>query len=349
MVLSLLKKGIDHRFEEFVEKSMSKNTIIGEVKEQEREYDKMQMEHIHLQNAMQYIRSPLDKCDEYDALSMQLKTAVNKKRRDIERKMQTIRDQCKYILEDIGLVNRVRCLESNLSFKSREISETRSFLKTQTELVCRILTESGIIYSEEPKEDAIQYGLTSPLGIIAAQFAEVHPIPLAKLIVSENWFAGYTAKQLVGLLSVFVDVRLPENMKATSPQCFDERVLSAVIKLQQYYDAIRDAEIGSGSNTGIEYAGALCYDMADAMMEWCDLSEETECKTWLRDLVASNVSAGDFAKACMKLSATAKELGAMCETLTSVVGSSAVELAHTLSTIDTLILKHIATTQSLYL
>jgi hypothetical protein len=91
--------------------------------------------------------------------------------------------------------------------------------------------------------------------------------------------------------------------------------------------------------------------MADTMMEWCDLTEENECKVWLQELVAANVSAGDFAKACMKLSATAKELIAMCETLVSVpeVGSLALEFAHLLSGIDTLILKHIATTQSLYL
>jgi hypothetical protein len=58
---------------------------------------------------------------------------------------------------------------------------------------------------------------------------------------------------------------------------------------------------------------------------------------------------GDFAKACMKLSATAKEIIAMCETLVTNAGSSALELAHTLGEVDALILKHIATTQSLYL
>jgi hypothetical protein len=194
--------------------------------------------------------------------------------------------------------------------------------------------------------------LTSPLGFIASQFAEVHPIPLAKLVVSENWFQGYTAKELVGLLSAFVDVRLPEQERAVEPQCDSSaRVKNAITRLQSSYDAIRAAEIDAQCYTGIQYEGALCFDMADAMMEWCDLTEESECKIWLQDLVAGHVSAGDFAKACMKLSATAKELIAMCETLVTApeVGSLALELAHTLSGIDTLILKHIATTQSLYL
>jgi hypothetical protein len=51
----------------------------------------------------------------------------------------------------------------------------------------------------------------------------------------------------------------------------------------------------------------------------------------------------------MKVSAMVKEMIAMCEVLVPVVGTGAMELAHTLSGVDALILKHIATTQSLYL
>ena len=223
-----------------------------------------------------------------------------------------------------------------------------SYLKTQTAKVSKILEDNGIL---ERDEEGI-YAITSPLGIIAAQFAEVHPIPLAKLIISENWFQGYTAKELVGLLSVFVDVRLPEQDRAIEPRCESStRVKNAIISLQSSYGAIQSEEIDNQCYLGTGREGELCFDMTDAMMEWCDLTEETECKVWLRDLVAGNVSAGDFAKACMKLSATAKELIAMCEVLVPVpvVGSLALELAHKLSGVDALILKHIATTQSLYL
>ena len=346
MILSLLKKGIDRDFHQFAERSMSKTTILKDAREQERELEEMKRDQLCLQNSLQYIRSPLDKCDEYESLTIQLKPAVNKKRKDIERRMQTIKDQCKYILEDIDLVRRALTLESEIQKKETGIVETRLYMKTQTHLVCHILQDSGVL-----EIDALNglYRLASPLGQIAAQFAEVHPIPLSKLILSTDWFAGYTAKQLVGLLSVFVDVRLPEHQQVVEPQCADKRVRTAIVELQTYYDGVRDMEIDMQCYTGIVYTGVLCYDMADIMMEWCDLVEETECKIWLRDLVASNISAGDFAKACMKLSATAKELSAMCETLTPVVGAKAMEFAYRLTVIDGLILKHIATTQSLYL
>jgi len=344
MILSLVKKGISSDFHQFVEKSMSKNNILGEVREQEKEHIVLTQELANLKMGMEHMRTPLDKCREYENLSEQLKTSVNKKRKDIERKMTVLKDQHRYILEDIQSFAKVSSIESLLSKKDTEIRETTSYLKTQTDKVCKILEDSGILTQGI-------HALTSPLGIIASQFAEVHPIPLAKLVVSENWFQGYTAKELVGLLSVFVDVRLPDHMRAAEPQCANPRVKKAIDVIQSYYDELHDMEIDRQCYTGITYEGVLCFDMTDAMMEWCDLTEELECKIWLQEFVAGNISAGDFAKACMKLSATAKEMVAMCETLVMVpsVGSCALELAHTLGKIDALILKHIATTQSLYL
>jgi len=358
MILSLLKKGVDHGFEEFVEKSMSKNNILGEIKEQEEEVADLKQELENLKIGMQHMRTPLDKCREYQGLEEQLKTSVNKKRKDIERKMTVLKDQHRYILEDIRLFARVDSVDYLLSKKTAEIDGTAKYLKTQTGLVCQNLVELRILQKQvDPGSGSgsgsgsEKYEFTTPLGLIAAQFAEVHPIPLAKLILRENWFQGYTAKEVVGLLSVFVDVRLPEQERVIEPTCANTRVKNAVIALQSYYDEVRLMEIDEQCYTGITYEGALCFDMADTMMEWCDLTEENECKVWLRDLVAANVSAGDFAKACMKLSATVKELVAMCETLVTLpeVGSMALELAHKLSGVDALILKHIATTQSLYL
>jgi hypothetical protein len=185
----------------------------------------------------------------------------------------------------------------------------------------------------------------------------VHPYPLAELILNNNWFNGWTAKQLVGLLSVFVDIRLPEHQREIEPQCLDPVVKRAMTALQKSYDDIRQLELDYECYTGIRYEGVLCFDMADAMMNWCDLTEGEDtntninkCKQYLQDLVAGSVSSGDFAKACMKLSATAKEMIAMCESAVPfVTGSGPTELAHTLTQIDGMILKHIATTQSLYL
>jgi hypothetical protein len=177
--------------------------------------------------------------------------------------------------------------------------------------------------------------------------AEVHPIPLAKLIVRENWFAGWKARQLVGLLSGFVDVRVAETHRATELNCEDGKVLAGLKTLQKFHDDVQSSELAKYVDTGFSYKDAICYDMADLMMEWCSLTEESECKRFLQECATIGLSAGDFAKACLKLSATAKELTAMCDSFEG--DSAAMGLAHTLAEIDGLILKHIAATQSLYL
>jgi len=346
MILSLLKKGICQKFGDFVEKSMTRTNLEREVQYLEKELEKLRQELMRLQVGLQHIRTPLDKCLEYEALNNQVKTAVNKKRKDIERKIAALKDQFKYIAEELGLVVKIQKMESDISEKEGSISETMRYLETQTNKVCDILRNTGVI--EKHPETGV-YSLTSPLGMIAAQFAEVHPIPLAKLLLCDDWFQGYTAKELVGVLSVFVDIRLPEQYRAMEPQCANTEVKNAIAMLQSSYESIREMELRLGCYTGIVYEGALCFDMTDAMMEWCDLTEEADCKVWLRDLVAGNVSAGDFAKACMKVSAIAKEIGAMCEVMEPIVGSKAIELLYVLSDVDLMILKHIATTQSLYL
>lgn len=345
MVLSLLKKGVNSDFHLFAERSMSKTNLEKETTQQAKYLAQVNQELGLLRTGLQHIRTPLDICKEYEGLQESVGKFANKKRKDIERRMVAIKDQNKYILEDMRLFAKVNSLETILSETESELRTTGAYLRTQTEQVCAILLEFGVL----SKETGDVYELSSPLGLIAAQFAEVHPVPLALLILKTNWFSGWTAKQLVGLLSAFVDIRLPDHLRVPEPHSADEKVKTAIVVLDGFYDEIRHEEMERGCYTGVVYEGALCFDMTDTMMEWCDLKEEGECKMWLQDLVASNVSSGDFAKACMKLSATAKELGAMCEALVPTVGSGALELAHKLCEIDALILKHIATTQSLYL
>jgi superfamily II RNA helicase len=341
MVLSLLKKGVTTDFHLFAERSMSKNTIVKEVAEQRNDVENTRARLQEKRAAAEHIRTPADVCHEYIELMRIRETTVNKKRKDADRKIATIKEQHKYIVEDSALLDRIRAMECDLLTKQSDLEATERYLKTQTDTVCQILVEYGII-----TPSANEYGLAEPLGKIASQLAEVHPIPLSELILSRKWFSGWSARQIVGLLSVFTDVRVPEDQRSNAPKCDDERVLTAIQALDELYSEVRSSELGKYLHTGISYESALCYDMADLMMEWCGLTEEAECKRFFVENCVF-VSAGDFAKACMKLSATAKELIAMCDSFPGEAGPT--EFAHTLTGVDALILKHIATTQSLYL
>lgn len=324
---------------------MTKNTIVKEVAEQRIDVEHTRARLQEKRAAAEHIRTPVDVCREYSDLVKIRETTVNKKRKDADRKIATMKEQHKYIVEDSALLDRIKTMELDLLTKQMDLDATEKYLKTQTDTICQILVDYEIV-SASSVAGRNEYQLMEPLGKIASQLAEVHPIPLAELIVHKKWFAGWSARQIVGLLSVFTDVRVPEDQRSNAPRCDDERVLSAIQNLEAFYSEVRGSELGQYLHTGISYEGALCYDMADLMMEWCGLTEESECKRFLTENCVS-VSAGDFAKACMKLSATAKELIAMCESFPGEAGPT--EFAHTLTGVDALILKHIATTQSLYL
>ena len=117
----------------------------------------------------------------------------------------------------------------------------------------------------------------------------------------------------------------------------DKTVKAVVNEITDLYKMYGDTETKRGTDSGTNYDDALIYDMIDPMMEWCDCSDEQECRIFIRDRIS--ISTGEFTKGIMKMSAIAKELAGTCD---------CVELSYKLSQIDGLILKYIATAQSLY-
>ena len=95
--------------------------------------------------------------------------------------------------------------------------------------------------------------------------------------------------------------------------------------------------------TGIDY-DMLLYDLVDDIMYWCtDCNDEYACKSFIQTrLAAKRISVGDFTKACLKICAIAKEWISVGELF------GYIEWIHKLSQIDKMLLKYIATTQSLY-
>jgi hypothetical protein len=108
------------------------------------------------------------------------------------------------------------------------------------------------------------------------------------------------------------------------------------------YKRYEDIETMEDMRTGISYSDALNFDIIDESMEWCDCVSEEECKWFIQTKLAEKeISVGDFAKAMMKISTVAKELS-------TTTNNMNIELLFKLSQIDELVLKYIATSQSLY-
>jgi hypothetical protein len=158
-----------------------------------------------------------------------------------------------------------------------------------------------------------------------------------------NNYESFTPKQLVGLFSCFTDVKVPHDMRISRPNIADSHLQSKIIELEEQYNEYRKTESEFQLNTGINYDSALNFDIIELSMSWCDCETEIECKSFIQNEVAAKtISIGDFTKAMLKIVTITNEFVNICEDISDV------NLLHKLNQIERMILKYVATSQSLY-
>jgi hypothetical protein len=113
--------------------------------------------------------------------------------------------------------------------------------------------------------------------------------------------------------------------------------------MNKQYQYMQNIEITSEIHTGIVYEDALIFDIIDDSIEWCECSNETECKIFIQTKIADKgISVGDFTKAMLKIATIVKEISGICEEMQNL------DLLYKLNQIEPMILKYITTSQSLY-
>jgi len=288
------------------------------------------------------LRTPQSVCEQYLDYTAKLPMLANKKRKEAEREMKKIQDAHKYLMDDLNLLNTYRQTLSEWEKENKTLTEMERFIADQTELVCRVLLTNGFI--TQTLSDLPCYQLT-PTGRLASHIAEIHPLVIAELLEEWNQMLYFNTFQIIGLLSCFVDIKVPEEKRAIEPRVKDEFVYYRIGELQRKVAKYQDTELLLQIYTGIHYNDMLCFDIVDEMMEWAiECDDEESCKRFIQTKILLNksISVGDFTKACLKISAIAKEWINVAEQM------GYTEWQHKCSKIDGYLLKYVATTQSLY-
>ena len=296
------------------------------------------------------LRTPVDKCRSYLTAVEKIKTAVNKRRKELEREVQTIKDEYSNLMDDATKVKLVDIMTDDLKQYRRELEYIENYINAQVGAVCTILTKNGYI---EPASQVGQdnqlgseenkYCLT-PLGKMASGIAEIHPLIISKKLVDWKWFSRLNTEQIIGLLAAFTDVKVSAQQKRSVPYSDDTMVQAYVKELYDQcvmYDELERAET---IRTGINYEDLMNFDMTDFSMDWTKCVDEYMCKEFIQTCLADKgISVGDFTKAMLKISTMAKELASVAES------SGEIECLHKLSLVDGLVLKYVTTAQSLYI
>ena len=117
-----------------------------------------------------------------------------------------------------------------------------------------------------------------------------------------------------------------------------------LLELQDEYSRYERIEGEREIRTGISYFDALSFDIIDESMKWCECTNAEECKWFINNsLLEKGIGIGDFTKAMMKIATVSREWMSI-----EVLAGNA-EFLYKLNRVEELVLKYIATTQSLYL
>ena len=344
LILNLLKSsGEKANFVTFASKSMVYDELQTEIENSSKRIndilDKMAKQKV----LMDTLKTPNNVCRNYIQFENALKTSVNKNKRKLKKEIQQIIEESCDIAKDAKIWYKYDELQKQLIGEREHNLYLGTYISEQIRRICYILTTHGytnqIIVENSPESD---YELTH-LGKIASSIAEIHPLIFSKMLLTTDYFKDFTSKQLVGLFSCFTDVKVDNDQRLSVPNSNDDLLQNTIKDMNNQYKYIQNIEITSEIHTGIIYEDALIFDIIDDSIEWCECSNETECKIFIQTKIADKgISVGDFTKAMLKIATIVKEISGICEEMQNL------DLLYKLNQIEPMILKYITTSQSLY-
>jgi superfamily II RNA helicase len=330
LILNLIDIG-ETDFNKYVRKSMIQDTIDNEMKDYYVRLGQVQNELNTVELIVNRCKTPVNVVERYIQLKENRLQSVNKKRKEIERELQSIISEFNNVEKEVDIV-------SKMSAKKREIEELNAKLKNVKQTLSHNIDKILTLFKTEGFAD--ETNTLSIKGRIASNLREVHCLVFADL-VEQQVFRTFEAKELVGILSCFTNVSIPEDKRSHSAQSANKQVSAFSKKLEQLYIKHSEMEASNWINTGFDYS--MNFDLIDFMIRWCESENETECKLVLQEVAHDKeVFLGEFVKSILKINNITCELEKVAEQIGDI------ELLHKLKQVPHLTLKYVATNQSLY-
>ena len=352
----------------FAKRSMMQGDIEGQSRGLNLEIDKCKQELNRLNLCIDTMRTPRDIVEKYQDLQQNKDKYANKKRKEMEKEIQKIKDNNKYVEQDIktiqkfcekveeltrlksqyeGLSNSIKNDVENVLYWLRE----EEFLVTLTKKtkvsevsVPMLLSEVSLlsVVSETTvvSETSVEEECLTLKGKIASCLREVHCLIFADLLESKR-LQQFDVFELIALFSCFTNVSVPDYLMEYTLNSEENNIKKFIKEVAKMYEDKKELEIQEHIDTGIDYN--IHYDLIDYVVEWANCSNEADCRLLLDRIgTEKEIFLGEFVKALLKINNIASEMERVAELLGDV------EFLHKLKQIPELTLKFVATNQSLY-
>jgi superfamily II RNA helicase len=323
LLLNLIGIG-DNNLLDFSKRSMITNDIDSQLGEL---YGKMNKLNGELENMSLYSRTPTHVVEEYLDLCNKKQFLANKKRKDVERQIQSLLDDNKFLEQDKKVVQQFVAKRKEYDILQAQYNGAEQYLDSHVKTIMKQLVNDGFVADNQ----------LTPLGVIATNLREVHCLVFAKLFHSKE-LEGLKSQQLVSLFSCFTNVNVADDKKDSCPKSSDMAVQAIVNKVTKLYDECQRNET---FDTGVEYC--IHYDLVNYVIDWCECKTEVECKVVLQKIgEEKDIFLGEFVKALLKINNISAEL----EKVAELTGN--ISFLSKLREIPNMTLKYVVTNQSLY-
>jgi len=330
LLLNLLDTG-DKNVVEFANKSMVKDDINSQLSGLSQIITKAETELERLNGYCEHLSTPVETILKFKELEEIKPYTANKKRKEVEKQLQTITDSYKFIKDDSATYFKKVEKEKEINELRKQSENTALYIENGAHNVLELLKEEGFLDEEN---------ILTNKGQIAAQLKELHCLVFARLI-EDKVLDELSSKQLVSLFSCFTNISVQEDFKDYSPNTDDEEVKKLLKDILKMYEDYQQIEIDYKIKSGIEYN--MHYDLLSYVDEWCDAKSAEECKVVLQQLSQEKeVFLGEFVKALLKINNISCEM----EKIAEMTGNIA--FLSKLREIPQMTLKYVVTNQSLY-
>ena len=364
LLLNLVDNG-DTNLVGFAKKSMITDDLNKKINHASSEIEKCQQEVDRLTLSLDKMRTPRNVVETFSELQQNKDNYANKKRKEMEREIQKIKDDHKYIDDDMvtlqkynkqllefvslqkqhdGLNNYISDDVENVLYLLRE----EGFLDTVTSITKvsevtvdaleseNVKIESTVVVSV--KEETIE--VLTLKGKMASQLREVHCLVFARLL-EDGILYNLSPVQLIALFSCFTNISVQEDVKDFTPYTEDNMVKDIINTINHMYSEYQQTEIDYNINSGADYN--IHYDLLNYVEEWTQCEDVDNCKLVLQRLgYEKEIFLGEFVKALLKINNISCEM----EKIAEMTGN--MEFLSKLKEIPNLTLKFVVTNQSLY-
>jgi superfamily II RNA helicase len=334
LLLNLIDIG-ETNYTKYAKRSMIQGDIEQSMKGYYDSISKLQNEMDNLSLVIDSCRTPIEIVEEYVELKQKRLVFVNKKRKEIERNIQQIQDKYKTLDRDIEVITKYTSKRDELTKLNDQLVNTEKTLETNVFKVLNLMENDKFIQMSDNNE----YILTTK-GHIATHIREIHCLVFADLIESKV-LHKFPAKELVGILSCFTNITVPEEKRSILPISDYSNVKYTVVTIYDMYQKQSNIEIKNMIETGIDYN--IHFDLIDYAIKWCDCENDVDCKRLLHEIsIEKEIFLGEFIKAILKINNITAEIEKIAELLGDI------EFLSILKQVPQLTLKYVATNQSLY-